>query len=69
MKHIDKLYHLLVGLALTLLFTYLWADPIITFTLVYLIAFAKEIRDEVVYGGFDIWDLLVTLLPLTLLLL
>lgn len=63
----DKILHFLVGLVLTIGLTLAFNHAILTSIVVILVAFAKEVYDEATYGGFDIYDILATVAPLTLL--
>lgn len=58
----DKANHFIYGFMIYLLASFFFAD-IICFTIVLAVAFAKECYDEYDYGGFDIVDLIYTIIP------
>ena len=59
---IDKANHFIYGFLIYTLANVLFSD-LYSLLIVYLFALGKEIRDEFVYSGFDVKDLLYTLLP------
>lgn len=63
----DKVLHFLVGLIVTLGLSLLGLTPMTIFVIVFLIAFSKELYDEITYGGFDWYDLIATIIPTLLL--
>lgn len=63
----DKANHFVYGFLIYIVSSLL-VTPEKAFAIVWLFALGKEIRDEVVYGGFDIFDALVTVIPGTILL-
>ena len=58
----DKALHFIAGFLLYVLASCFLPD-LYCFFLVLLVAFAKEIRDQIVYKGFDISDLIFTMIP------
>ena len=59
---IDKANHFIYGFLIYTLANLLLSD-LYSLLVIYLFALGKEIKDEFVYSGFDIKDLLTTLLP------
>lgn len=59
---IDKANHFIYGLIIFIL-AQLFLNDYYSFGIVFLFAIGKEIKDQIVYKGFDYKDLLVTLLP------
>ena len=59
---IDKANHFIYGFLIYTLANLLLSD-LYSLLIVYLFALGKEIKDVFVYSGFDIKDLLTTLLP------
>jgi hypothetical protein len=58
----DKANHFLYGFLIFMISQYFLNDYL-SFGIVFAFALGKEIKDEIVYKGFDYKDLLVTLLP------
>ena len=58
----DKANHFLYGFLIFIISQYFLNDYI-SFGIVFAFAIGKEIKDQIVYRGFDYKDLLVTLLP------
>ena len=58
----DKANHFLYGFLIFMISQYFLNDYI-SFGIVFAFAIGKEIKDQIVYKGFDYKDLLVTLLP------
>ena len=58
----DKANHFLYGFLIFMISQYFLNDYI-SFGIVFAFAISKEIKDQIVYKGFDYKDLLVTLLP------
>ena len=58
----DKANHFLYGFLIFMISQYFLNDYI-SFAVVFAFAIGKEIKDQIVYKGFDYKDLLVTLLP------
>lgn len=58
----DKANHFLYGFLIFMISQYFLNDYI-SFGVVFAFAIGKEIKDQIVYKGFDYKDLLVTLLP------
>lgn len=58
----DKANHFLYGFLIFIISQYFLNDYI-SFGIVFAFAIGKEIKDQIVYKGFDYKDLLVTLLP------
>lgn len=56
----DKVLHFLAGMTISLLIGFLFWNPVIGFTIASALGLAKEVKDEVTYGGFDAVDLLAT---------
>jgi hypothetical protein len=58
----DKANHFLYGFLIFIISQYFLNDYL-SFGVVFVFALGKEIKDQIVYKGFDYKDLLVTLLP------
>jgi len=58
-KNVDKALHFLAGMMICLI-TSIFLTEWISFVLVCFAGLAKEIRDQIVYNGFDKYDLIVT---------
>jgi len=58
----DKANHFLYGFLIFIISQYFLNDYL-SFGVVFAFALGKEIKDQIVYKGFDYKDLLVTLLP------
>lgn len=58
----DKANHFLYGFLIFIISQYFLNDYL-SFGVVFAFAIGKEIKDQIVYKGFDYKDLLVTLLP------
>ena len=58
----DKANHFLYGFLIFIISQYFLNDYI-SFGVVFAFAIGKEIKDQIIYKGFDYKDLLVTLLP------
>jgi hypothetical protein len=58
----DKANHFLYGFLIFMISQYFLNDYL-SFGIVFVFALGKEIKDQIVYKGFDYKDLLVTLLP------
>jgi len=58
----DKANHFLYGFLIFIISQYFLNDYL-SFGIVFAFAIGKEIKDQIVYKGFDYKDLLVTLLP------
>ena len=58
----DKANHFLYGFLIFIISQYFLNDYL-SFGIVFVFALGKEIKDQIVYKGFDYKDLLVTLLP------
>ena len=58
----DKANHFLYGFLIFMISQYFLNDYL-SFGVVFAFALGKEIKDQIVYKGFDYKDLLVTLLP------
>ena len=58
----DKANHFLYGFLIFIISQYFLNDYF-SFGIVFAFALGKEIKDQIVYKGFDYKDLLVTLLP------
>ena len=58
----DKANHFLYGFLIFMISQYFLNDYL-SFGVVFAFAIGKEIKDQIVYKGFDYKDLLVTLLP------
>jgi hypothetical protein len=58
----DKANHFLYGFLIFMISQYFLNDYL-SFGIVFAFALGKEIKDQIVYKGFDYKDLLVTLLP------
>jgi hypothetical protein len=58
----DKKAHFICGLIISFIVTITFYNPSVGFLVGGLFALAKEIRDEIVYSGFDYKDLLITVL-------
>jgi hypothetical protein len=58
----DKANHFLYGFLIFIISQYFLNDYF-SFGVVFAFALGKEIKDQIVYKGFDYKDLLVTLLP------
>jgi hypothetical protein len=58
----DKANHFLYGFLIFIISQYFLNDYL-SFGIVFAFALGKEIKDQIVYKGFDYKDLLVTLLP------
>lgn len=58
----DKANHFLYGFLIFIISQYFLNDYL-SFGVVFAFALGKEIKDEIVYKGFDYKDLLFTLLP------
>jgi len=56
----DKLLHFVAGFSIALIGSILFGKET-GFALAILAGIGKEIRDQIVYGGFDIMDLIVTI--------
>lgn len=64
----DKANHFIYGFVIYFLLN-LFFNDYTSFAFVFLFAFSKEVYDEYKYGGFDLKDLLTTLIPAFLLIL
>lgn len=62
----DKANHFIYGFGIYFLADLL-CNPYLSLVVVFLFALSKECYDEYSYGGFDVKDLAVTLLPAVLL--
>lgn len=61
----DKLLHNFYGTLIYLVFSFF--NPLLAFAIVLIVAFAKEIYDEVIYKGYNISDIVATsFIPLLL---
>lgn len=58
----DKLLHFFLGFFIYAIAS-LFLSDLLTFILVFAIAVAKEIRDEIAYKGADIEDVIYTVIP------
>jgi hypothetical protein len=58
----DKANHFIYGFFIYIIVCLFVSNPI-AFGIVCLFALGKEIKDQVVYGGFDIFDMISTILP------
>ncbi len=58
----DKANHFIYGFFIYVLSNYFFND-LYSIGIVFLIALFKEIKDQIVYKGFDYKDLLATILP------
>ena len=58
----DKANHFLYGFLIFIISQYFLNDYL-SFGIVFAFALGKEVKDQIVYKGFDYKDLLVTLLP------
>ena len=58
----DKANHFIYGFFIYIIACLFVSNPI-AFGIVCLFALVKEIKDQVVYGGFDIFDMISTILP------
>lgn len=58
----DKCLHFIVGFFLGLLTLHFFL-PLVAISIVTLGAIAKEIRDEIKYKGFDLVDIIYTVIP------
>jgi hypothetical protein len=58
----DKANHFLYGFLIFMISQYFLNDYL-SFGIVFAFALGKEVKDQIVYKGFDYKDLLVTLLP------
>ena len=58
----DKANHFLYGFLIFMISQYFLNDYL-SFGIVFTFALGKEIKDQIIYKGFDYKDLLVTLLP------
>ena len=65
---LDKANHFIYGFAIYIISS-LFVIPEMAFLIVLLFALGKEIRDEFVYSGFDVKDILATIFPALILLL
>lgn len=63
----DKANHFIYGFFIYIIACLFVSNPI-AFGIVCLFALGKEIKDKVVYGGFDIFDMISTILPAIILL-
>ena len=63
----DKANHFIYGFFIYII-ACLFVSNLIAFGIVCLFALGKEIKDQVVYGGFDIFDMISTILPAIILL-
>ena len=59
---LDKANHFIYGFFIYVLSNLVFIDNY-SLLIVFAFALVKEIKDEIVYHGFDIKDLLITLLP------
>jgi len=59
---IDKANHFIYGFFIYVLSNY-FINDLYSIGIVFLFALGKEIRDEIVYKGFDYKDLLMTITP------
>ena len=59
---IDKANHFIYGFFIYVLSNYFLND-LYSIGIVFLFALGKEIRDEIVYKGFDYKDLIATMIP------
>ena len=59
---LDKANHFIYGFFIYILSNLVFIDNY-SLLIVFAFALVKEIKDEIVYHGFDIKDLLITLLP------
>ena len=59
---LDKANHFIYGFAIYIISS-LFVIPETAFLIVLLFALGKEIRDEFVYSGFDVKDVLATICP------
>lgn len=59
---LDKANHFIYGFFIYVLSNLVFIDSY-SLLIVFAFALVKEIKDEIVYHGFDIKDLLITLLP------
>ena len=58
----DKKAHLVCGFLIALIATITFYDPTVGLIIGGVFAFGKELRDEIIYGGFDTVDLLITII-------
>ena len=58
----DKANHFIYGFAIYFI-SNLFFNSIISLSIVYLFALAKECYDEYSYGGFDVKDIIATMIP------
>ncbi len=71
---IDKTFHFFAGFVLFVVFNIVFESMLgrgtcavsLALGMVYIAAFSKEIKDQITYGGFDLWDILTTVLVPTL---
>jgi protein-S-isoprenylcysteine O-methyltransferase Ste14 len=63
----DKANHFIYGFFIYIIACLFVSNPI-AFGIVCLFALGKEIKDQVVYGEFDIFDMISTILPAIILL-
>ncbi len=59
---LDKANHFIYGF-LIFIITQFFLNDYLSFGIVFLFALGKEVKDQIVYKGFDYKDLIVTLLP------
>jgi len=58
----DKALHFMFGFIVFVVSSHFFLD-VVAFGITFLIALIKEIRDHIVYKGFDIADLIFTTIP------
>jgi glycopeptide antibiotics resistance protein len=56
----DKKLHFIVGLVIAVIFAFIFKSASMGYSVAFIAGLGKELRDEFVYGGFDICDLLTT---------
>jgi hypothetical protein len=59
---LDKANHFIYGF-LIFIISQFFLNDYLSFGIVFLFALGKEVKDQIVYNGFDYKDLIVTLLP------
>jgi len=64
----DKCLHFIVGFVLAILSLHFFSG-IVSIIIIFLIALIKEIRDEITHKGFDIVDIIFTILPIIIMVL
>jgi hypothetical protein len=62
----DKCLHFMFGFILAIISLHFFSD-IQSIGIIFLIALIKEIRDQIKYKGFDVVDIIFTILPIIIL--